>query len=372
MTGGNSVKGVNSDFLKREHVDRYTVYPLEYPDLYEYYEKHVADFWTKGDINIAGDLVDWNNKLTENERFFIKNVLAFFASSDGIVNENLLLNFYAETQITEVRQFYAIQIAIESIHNEVYSQLIDSYIVDSVEKNNLFKAIETVPAVKQKAEWALKWINEGSSVVEQIPGETLDVIRQFYESSFITSEQKGALEWVVKPRASFEQRLLAFICVEGLFFSGSFCAIGWMKNRGLLEGLGTANQFISRDENTHCEFGIALYNKLPEKLSVEVVHDIFREAVDIETVFITDSLPVSLLGMNSVLMKEYIKYVADMWLRKLNYPVLYNIKTNPFSFMELLSLPTKENFFETKVTNYSKAGVGLSDMDNTISFDADF
>lgn len=362
----------NEEFIKKESVDRYTVYPLEYPDLYEYYEKHVADFWTKGDVNIKEDLVDWNTKLTENERYFIKNVLAFFASSDGIVNENLLLNFYTDTEITEVRQFYAIQIAIESIHNEVYSQLIDSYIQNSDEKNNLFKAIETVPAVKEKADWALKWINEGSTTVNQIPLNTRETIKGLYDSDRLSVEEKLALEWVVKPRANFAQRLLGFICVEGIFFSGSFCAIGWMKNRGLLSGLGTANQFISRDENMHCEFGIALYNKLPEPLSVDVVYSIFREAVEIETKFVTDSLPVSLLGMNSDLMKEYIRYVADMWLSKLGYKKLYNIKRNPFPFMELLSLPTKENFFEQKVTNYSKAGVGLTDEENSISFDADF
>lgn len=363
---------MNELFIKKELVDRYTVYPLEHPDLYVYYDKHVADFWTKGDINIKDDLVDWKDKLTENEKFFIKNVLAFFASSDGIVNENLLLNFYAETEITEVRQFYAIQIAIESIHNEVYSQLIDSYISDPTEKSVLFKAIEKVPAVKQKAEWALKWINEGSTTVDQIPKATRSVIKELYESNILSLNQKEGLEWIVRPRASFAQRLIGFICVEGIFFSGSFCAIGWMKNRGLLPGLGTANQFISRDENMHCEFGIALYNKLPERLETEIVHNIFKEAVEIESVFITESLPVSLLGMNSELMKQYIKYVADMWLTYLHYPRLYNVKRNPFLFMELLSLSTKENFFERKVTNYSKSGVGLSEEENTISFDVDF
>lgn len=363
---------LNNEFIKKEAADRYTVYPLEHPDLYTFYDKHVADFWTKGDVNIKEDLVDWNNKLTENERFFIKNVLAFFASSDGIVNENLLLNFYAETEITEARQFYAIQIAIESIHNEVYSQLIDSYISDPTEKINLFKAIETVPAVKQKAEWALKWINEGSTTIEQIPQDTRDTILELYHSNTTSQEQKNQLEWIVRPRASFAQRLIGFICVEGIFFSGSFCAVGWMKNRGLLAGLGTANQFISRDENTHCEFGIALYNKLPEKLSTEIVHNIFKEAVQIETTFITESLPVSLLGMNSELMKQYIQFVADMWLSQLHYPKLYNIKKNPFPFMELLSLSTKENFFEQKVTNYSKSGVGLTEEENSISFDTDF
>jgi ribonucleoside-diphosphate reductase beta chain len=360
----------NVAFIKSEQSERYTVYPLQYPDLYEYYEKHVAIFWTKADINISDDLEDWSN-LNDNERFFLKNVFAFFASSDGIVNENLLMNFACEVEITEVRQFYAIQIFMESVHNEVYSQIIDSYVQDTAEKNALFKAIETVPAVKQKAEWAIKWINEGSTVVDQIPKETLSTISQLVSSNSLTSDQKSSLEWIVKPRASFAQRLLSFICVEGIFFSGSFCAIGWMKNRGRLNALGTANQFISRDENLHCEFAIALYNKLPEKLSQQVVHDVFREAVEIETIFITESLPVSLLGMNSDLMVTYIKYVADVWLKMLNYEPMYNIKKCPFAFMELLELPTKENFFEGKVSNYNKAGVGV-DEDHKLEFDADF
>lgn len=360
----------NTEFIKSDQTERYTVYPLQFPDLYEYYEKHVAVFWTKADINISDDLEDWS-RLSDNERYFLKNVFAFFASSDGIVNENLLLNFSNEIEITEVRQFYAIQIFMESVHNEVYSQIIDSYVSDTNEKNSLFKAIETVPAVKQKAEWALKWINEGTAVVDQIPESVLSTVRELSDNTALTSEQKDSLNWLIKPRASFAQRLLAFVCVEGIFFSGSFCAIGWMKNRGKLNALGTANQFISRDENLHCEFAIALYNKLPEKLSQEVVHSVFKEAVEIESVFITESLPVSLLGMNSVLMVEYIKYVADAWLRKLNYEPMYNVKKCPFAFMELLELPTKENFFESKVSNYNKAGVGV-DEDHKLEFDADF
>ncbi|ARR75021.1 ribonucleoside-diphosphate reductase [Mimivirus AB-566-O17] len=361
--------GLNEEFIKSDQSERYTVYPLQYPDLYDFYEKHVAVFWTKADINISDDLSDWA-KLNDNERYFLKNVFAFFASSDGIVNENLLMNFANEIEITEARQFYAIQIFMESVHNEVYSQIIDSY-CDSEEKDHLFKAIETVPAVKQKADWALKWINESSTVVNQIPKDTIKVITDLYNSSTVSDQQKAALEWVVQDRAPFAQRLLAFICVEGVFFSGSFCAIGWMKNRGKLNALGTANQFISRDENLHCEFAIALYNKLPERLPEATVHSIMREAVDIETVFITESLPVSLLGMNSGLMVEYIKYIADAWLSKLNYSSMYNVKKCPFGFMELLELPTKENFFEGKVSNYNKAGVGV-DEDHKLEFDADF
>jgi ribonucleoside-diphosphate reductase beta chain len=359
----------NEDFLKSESkAARYTVFPLQYPDLYEYYDKHIADFWTKGDVRVKNDLVDWNEKMNDGERFFIENVLAFFASSDGIVNENLLLNFYNDTEISEVRQFYAVQMAIESVHNEAYSIFINEYVKDPKRKDQLFRAMETVPAVKEKVNWALKWINEGSSTINQIPKDTRDTISNLVSSDRLTDEEKKSLEWVTRPRASFAQRLVAFICVEGIFFSGSFCAIAWMKERKLLEGLGAVNQFISRDENMHCEFGIALYNKLPERLDEKTVHTIVNEAVEIETVFVTESLPVSLLGMNSNLMSEYIKYVADMWLYKLNYAPLYNIRRNPFPFMELLSLPSKEDFFSVETTNYSKP----SAKDNTIEFDADF
>ena len=360
----------NQDFLKSDSDgSRYTVFPLKYPDLYEYYDKHIADFWTKGDISIKGDLVDWNEKLNDGERFFIENVLAFFAASDGIVNENLLLNFYNDTEISEVRQFYAVQMAIESVHNEAYSIFINEYVQDPKRKDELFRAVSTVPMVKKKTEWALKWINEGTSVVNQIPISTRQTIQALCnEPDRLTESEKESLEWVTRPRASFAQRLIAFICVEGIFFSGSFCAIAWMKERKLLEGLGAINQFISRDENMHCEFGIALYNKLPERLDQDIVHAIFKEAVEIETVFVTESLPVSLLGMNSELMSEYIKFVVDIWLRKLGYSPLYNIKNNPFPFMELLSLTTKEDFFSVTTTNYSKPRA----EGNTIEFNADF
>jgi ribonucleoside-diphosphate reductase beta chain len=360
----------NEDFLKSESKGgRYTVFPLKHPDLYEYYDKHIADFWTKGDISIKNDLVDWNEKLNDGERFFIENVLAFFAASDGIVNENLLLNFYNDTEISEVRQFYAVQMAIESVHNEAYSIFINEYVTDLKRKDELFRAVETVPMVKRKAEWALKWINEGTSVVNQIPKETLSTIKNLcQEPGRLSESEKSTLEWVIRPRASFAQRLIAFICVEGIFFSGSFCAIAWMKERKLLEGLGAINQFISRDENMHCEFGIALYNKLPERLDEKTVHEIFKEAIEIEIVFVTESLPVSLLGMNAGLMSDYIKFVVDVWLRKLNYSPLYNIKRNPFQFMELLSLSTKEDFFSVTTTNYSKPRAD----GNTIEFNADF
>lgn len=366
----NPLQRTNESFLRSEsQASRYTVFPLEHPDLYEYYDKHIADFWTKGDVRVKNDLTDWNEKLNDGERFFIENVLAFFASSDGIVNENLLLNFYNDTEISEVRQFYAVQMAIESVHNEAYSIFINEYVKDPARKDQLFRAMETVPAVKEKAEWALKWINEGSSTINQIPEATRKTIHDLVSTEGrLTPVEKQSLEWITRPRASFAQRLIAFICVEGIFFSGSFCAIAWMKERKLLEGLGAVNQFISRDENMHCEFGIALYNKLPERLDQATVHAIVKEAVDIETVFITESLPVSLLGMNSNLMSEYIRYVADMWLHQLHYEPMYNIRRNPFAFMELLSLTSKEDFFSVETTNYSKPRA----EDNVIEFDADF
>jgi len=312
--------------------NRFCVFPIKYPTLWEYYKNHIKTFWTVEEIILSNDITDWNNKLNDNERFFIKNVLAFFANSDGIVNENLVLNFYKEVQITEARQFYAVQIMIEAIHAEMYALLIDTYITDNNEKNKLFNAIEHVPAVKQKADWAMKWMD---------------------------------------PVAPFAQRLLAFIIVEGIFFSGSFCAIYYLKSRGLMPGLATSNGFIAKDENLHTTFGIELYNMLEHRLDEETVHQIFKEAIDIEKHFITESLPVSLLGMNCSLMSQYIEYVADRWLNKLGYNKLYNTE-NPFGFMELISLSSKTNFFEKTVTEYSRAGVGNNTEDNQIAFDDDF
>ena len=313
--------------------ERFTVFPIQYPNLWHFYKEHLKTFWTVEEVPLSDDLSDWNNKLNDNERFFIKNVLAFFAASDGIVNENLVLNFYKDIELAEARQFYSVQMMIEAIHSEQYSLLIDTYIHDSNEKAKLFNAIDTIPAVKRKAEWAMKWMNK-------------DEI--------------------------FEQRLLCFIIVEGIFFSGSFCAIYYMNSRGLLPGLSLSNQFIARDEALHCTFGIELYNMLNEheRLSEKVVHDIFKEAIEIENEFITESLPVSLLGMNSTLMSQYIKYVADRWLKMLNYNTLFNVE-QPFGFMELISLQGKSNFFETRVSEYQRSGVGQSEEDRTIAFDDD-
>jgi ribonucleoside-diphosphate reductase beta chain len=362
------------DIIKNSGSDRYTVFPIKYNNLWEFYKKHISTFWTVEEVSLTDDLNDYNNKLSDNERFFIKNVLAFFAASDGIVNENLVLNFYNEIQIPEARQFYTVQMMIESIHSEQYSLLIDTYVLDVAEKNKLFNAVENIPAVKRKAEWALKYIEEGSTIVESIPQDVMDVIKKIKADSSISDV--SLLDYFTKERPSFAQRLLAFILVEGVFFSGSFCAIYWLKSRGLMPGLATANEFISRDENLHAEFAIELYKMLSEndpafRLSEEVVHAIVKDAVQIEQEFITESLPVSLLGMNCKMMSQYIEYVADRWLIMLNYKKIWNVE-NPFGFMEMLSLTTKENFFETKTSQYKRAGVGDSVEDMKIGFDDDF
>jgi len=355
---------MEKNLLKNDLSDRYTVFPIKYQNLWKFYKQHVGTFWTVEEVQLVEDLVDWNDRLNDSERYFIKNVLAFFAASDGIVNENLVLNFYNEVQIPEARAFYTIQMLIESCHGEQYSLLIDTYVKDQVEKSKLFKAIETIPAIKQKAEWALKWIEEGSTLVESIPKEAMDAIK-YAESQGITG-----LSFFTKSRPSFAQRLVAFIFVEGIFFSGSFCAIYWLKNRGLMPGLSKANDFISRDENIHTEFAIELYKTLGNRLSEETVHQICKEAVDIEKHFITSSLPVSMIGMNCNLMSNYIEFVADRWLVLLGYSKLYGTD-NPFVFMEMISLQSKVNFFERVNSDYQKSNVGQSEIDRSISFDSD-
>jgi ribonucleoside-diphosphate reductase beta chain len=361
--------------IKNTGSDRYTVFPIKYPNLWKFYKDHEATFWTVEEIRLTDDLVHWNESLTDNERFFIKNVLAFFAASDGIVNENLVINFYNEVQIPEARQFYAVQMMIEAIHSEQYSILIDTYIVDTKEKEHLFNAIETIPAVTKKANWALKWIEEGSAIQQMIPEKHMEWLKFLVESDKYQDHQLNhkiieALQFITNDRPSFAQRLLAFICVEGIFFSGSFCAIYWLKNRGLMPGLSTANQFIARDENMHAEFAIELYKMLDNKLDESLVHKIFKEAVEIEKEFVSESLPVSLIGMNCVLMSQYIEYVADRWLILLGYNKIYNSQ-NPFSFMDMISVNTKESFFEVNVSNYQKSNVGTSSEDREISFDSD-
>lgn len=316
--------------LLRENKHRFTLFPIKYFDIWELYNKSLSSFWTVEEIDLSEDIQHWEEKLNDNERYFIKNILAFFAGSDGIVNENLALNFYNEIQIPEVRNLYATQIQIEAIHSHCYSLMIETYIKNSEEKEMLFKAIETIPAVKKKAEWALKWIDNGE----------------------------------------FPERLLAFAAVEGIFFSGSFCAIYWLKSRGLMPGLSLANQFISRDESLHTRTAVLLYSKLTQKLSEKRVHELFNEVYEIENEFITESLPVSLIGMNSELMKQYIKFVTDFWLVELGYNKLYNVK-NPFPFMEYISLENKTNFFEKRVSEYSKAGSSIT-QDNKFSLDEEF
>lgn len=319
-----------NEVLLRENKDRFVILPINYPAIWDMYKKHEASFWTAEEIDLSGDLKDWVN-LNDGERHFITHVLAFFAASDGIVNENLAINFMSEVQLPEARSFYGFQIAMENIHSETYALLIDTYVKDPVEKDRLFHAIETVDCVKKKAEWALKWIENGS----------------------------------------FAERLVAFAAVEGIFFSGSFCSIFWLKKRGLMPGLTFSNELISRDEGLHCEFACLLYSMLEGKLSKERIQEIIIDAVEIEKEFITDALPVKLIGMNAELMKQYIEFVADRWLVELGNTKYYNA-TNPFDFMELISLQGKTNFFEKRVGDYQKSGVTGEKGKANFSLDEDF
>lgn len=317
------------EVLLKENKDRFVLLPIKYPELWEMYKKTEASFWTAEEIDLSDDQKHWDG-LNDGERHFISHVLAFFAASDGIVNENLAVNFMSEVQLPEARCFYGFQIMMENIHSETYALLIDSYIKDPVEKDRLFHAIETVPCVKRKAEWALRWIDGGS----------------------------------------FAERLVAFAAVEGIFFSGSFCSIFWLKKRGLMPGLTFSNELISRDEGMHCEFACLLYRMLENKLSEEAVQGIIRDAVEIEKEFITDALPVALIGMNAKLMSQYIEFVADRWLVELGYGKVYNA-TNPFDFMEMISLQGKTNFFEKRVGDYQKSGVLTSTEDKASAFSLD-
>lgn len=300
-----------------ENPTRFVMFPLEHLDIWEYYKKAQASFWTAEELDLANDLNDWNNKLNDNERFFIKNVLAFFAASDGIVNENIAENFVREVQYPEAKTYYGFQIMMENIHSETYSLLIDTYIKDSDERHELFNALEYNPAVKKKGEWALKWISSNS----------------------------------------FVERLIAFAVVEGIFFSGSFCSIFWLKKRGLMDGLTFSNELISKDEASHCDFACHLYkNHIQNKLSEERILEIVLDALSIEKEFITESLPVSLIGMNANLMKQYLEYVTDGLLVNLGYKKYFKSE-NPFDFMETISLTGKTNFFEKRVGEYNKAAV---------------
>lgn len=313
--------------------ERYTLFPIkpEEQGLMKLYKQAVASFWPVEEIDLSKDRKDWES-LSENEQHFIKNILAFFAGSDGIVQENLASRFQVEIQSPVARLFYGLQNAIEGIHSEAYSLLIDQYIKEPQEQKRLFRAIDTIPSIRKKALWALNWMDN---------------------------------------LKSYSYRLVAFACVEGIFFSGAFCSIYYFKKRGLLPGLTFSNQLISRDEALHTEFAVEVYKLLQNKLNQEEVHQIIHEAVQIETEFITESLPCSLIGMNSKDMTQYIQFVADRLSLQLGYPKLFN-STNPFDFMELISLEGKTNFFEKKVSEYSKPGVGLSSETMQIKFDDDF
>lgn len=308
--------------LLKDTQERYVLFPIKYPKIWEMYKTAVSAFWTSEEVDLAKDMNDWE-KLNDNERYFIKNVLAFFAAQDLIVSENLDTRFTQDVKVPEALAFYAFQDAVEFIHSESYALMLDTYIKDTVEKNTLFHAMYTLPWVKQKSEWALKWVNNKD--------------------------------------APFAQRLLAFAIVEGVLFSGSFCAIYWLKERGLMPGLTTFNEFISKDESLHTEFAVLLYSMLQNKLSPDIVSNVMKEAVDIEKEFITKSLPCELLGMNATLMTEYIEFVADRLLLQLGYEKLYNA-SNPFPFMNRICLDLKENFFESRVQSYAKANVGKQNV----------
>lgn len=321
---------MQKEILLEENKDRFVLFPIKYSRLWEMYKKSEQSFWTAEEVDLHADLKDWE-KLNDNERHFIKHVLAFFAASDGIVNENLAVNFMREVQLPEARCFYGFQIMMENIHSEMYSLLIDTYIKDNVEKSRLLNAIDTIPCVTKKAEWALRWIQNGS----------------------------------------FAERLVAFAAVEGIFFSGSFCSIFWLKKRGLMPGLSTSNEFISRDEGMHCDFACELYGMLANQLPKSQVTEIITDAVRLEHEFVTDALPVSLIGMNSKMMCQYIEFVADRLLVALGCEKVYN-STNPFDFMEMISLQGKTNFFEKRVSEYKKASVGQLKEDNVFKLDEDF
>jgi ribonucleoside-diphosphate reductase subunit M2 len=305
--------------LLQENPHRWVMFPIEQPEMWEMYKKHEASFWTAEEIDLSQDMQEWE-RLNDGERHFIKHVLAFFAASDGIVLENLGLNFSNEVQVSEARAFYGFQMAMENVHSETYSLLIDTYIKDAKEKQKLFNAIETMPAIEVKAQWAVGWMSRE---------------RSFYE------------------------RLLAFACVEGILFSGSFCAIYWLKKRGLMPGLTFSNELISRDEGLHADFACLLYRALKHRLSDDLAHEIVRGAVEVERTFICDALPCGLIGMSAEQMTTYIKFVADRLLMSLGHPMLYKV-SNPFDWMELISLQGKTNFFEKRVGEYQKKGVMAS------------
>ncbi len=318
--------------LLEENPNRFVLFPIEQDDIWSFYKKSEASFWTAEEIDLHQDVSDWENRLNNDEKHFIKHVLAFFAASDGIVNENLAENMVNEVQYTEAKFFYGFQIMMENIHSETYSLLIDTYIKDAKDKDYLLNAIENLPCVKKKADWALKWIDD----------------------------------------ASFAERLIAFAAVEGIFFSGSFCSIFWLKKRGLMPGLSFSNELISRDEGMHCDFACLLYNNhIQNKLSKDVIQTIICDAVEIEKEFVSDAIPVRLIGMNADMMCQYIEFVADRLLVSLGNSKFYNSE-NPFPWMEFISLQGKTNFFEKRVGDYQKAGVMAEKDKQVFSLDEEF
>ena len=319
----------NEEILLKHNNRRFVLFPIIYPEIYEIYKKAESSFWTANEIDLSKDINDWN-KLNNDEKYFIKNVIGFFAGSDGIIMENLAMRFMREVQIPEARAFYSYQIFNESIHSETYSLLIDTYIKDKNEKDTIFNSIENIPSVAKKAAWAYKWIENNE--------------------------------------VSFATRLVAFSIVEGIFFSGSFCAIYWLKKRGLMPGLTFSNELISKDEGMHCEFACLLYSMIQNKIDKSIINQIFEEAIEIEKEFITESIPCALIGMNANLMKQYIEYVADRLLIQLGYEKIWNVE-NPFSFMELISLRPKANFFELRVGEYAKSNIALDNTNFEINND---
>ena len=325
-------KNAKPEPLLDENPGRFVVFPIQHDDIWQFYKKTEASFWTAEEIDLHQDITDWESKLNDDERHFIKHVLAFFAASDGIVNENLAENMVNQVQYTEAKFFYGFQIMMENIHSETYSLLIDTYIKDSKEKDYLFNAVETLDCVKKKADWALRWIDEGS----------------------------------------FTENLIAFAAVEGIFFSGSFCSIFWLKKRGLMPGLTFSNELISRDEGMHCDFACLLYNNhIQNKLPKETIHKIITDAVEIEKEFVSDAIPVKLIGMNAELMCQYIEFCADRLLLTLGNEKVYNSE-NPFPWMDMISLQGKTNFFEKRVGDYQKAGVTADRDKQVFSLDEDF
>jgi ribonucleoside-diphosphate reductase beta chain len=318
--------------LLQENPNRFVIFPIQHADLWKMYKDHVSVFWRPEEVDLAKDMVHWNG-LNANEQHFVKRILGFFAGSDGIVMENLAQRFSVEVQVPEVKFFYGVQMMMETVHSEMYSLLIDTYVEDRAEKVEILRSIQTIPCIQKKADWALQWINSDE--------------------------------------ADFATRLMAFAAVEGIFFSGAFCAIFWLKQRGLMPGLTASNEFIARDEGLHTDFACLLYSKCKHKLPKTKAHKLIREAVKIEKEFITEALPCSLIGMNAARMSEYIQFVADRLLVSLGYEKLWNT-ANPFPWMERISLEGKDNFFEKRVTNYAMAGVGVDAAKMTFALNEEF